>query len=228
MSVSFFLLTFICSKAENLYFFAMKYLLVWLLLTSLIACNEQPAPASPRPKLIPKDSIVKGELANPYAGVDVSPMDMSYLPADYPKMTVKRPIPVARVIYSRPHKQGRKIFGSLVKYGELWRLGANEATEIEFFIPVTIQNTKVAKGKYIIYCVPDSNQWTIVLNSNLYSWGLTLDPSMDLHRFVIPAKVKNQSVEYFSMIFQSTATGADLVMAWDNVEARLPLQYSEK
>jgi hypothetical protein len=206
----------------------MKYLLGWLLLIGLTACNEQPAPASPRPKLISKDSIVKGELANPYAGVDVSPMDMSYLPADYPKITVKRSTPVARVIYSRPHKQGRKIFGSLVKYGELWRLGANEATEIEFFIPVKIQGKSIPKGKYIIYCVPDSTKWTIVLNSNLYSWGLTLDPSMDLYRFVIPAEVKNQSVEYFSMIFQATATGADLVMAWDNVEARLPLQYSEK
>jgi hypothetical protein len=207
----------------------MKYLFGSLLLLIMIACNNKPAPVTPpRPKLLPKDSSIKGEMANPYAAIDVSPMDMAWLPVDYPKMAVKRPLPVARIIYSRPHKQGRKIFGSLVKYGERWRLGANEATEIQLFIPVTIQNKTVPKGNYILYCVPEADKWTIVFNSNLYSWGLTLDPAKDLYRFSIPAETKNQSVEYFSMIFQPVSGGADLVMAWDNVEARLPLQYTER
>lgn len=208
----------------------MKHLLGLLLLTGMIACNDHKTePSSPRPKLVPKDSnVVKGELANPYASVDISPMDMAWLPVDYPKLSVKRPLPVARVIYSRPHKQGRKIFGNLVKYGERWRLGANEATEIETFIPVTIQNKKIPVGRYILYCIPEQDKWTIVFNSNLYSWGLTLDPSKDLFRFTVPAQTKSQSVEYFSMIFQHTATGADLIMAWDNIEARLPFEYAEK
>lgn len=167
-------------------------------------------------------------MANPYVAVDVSPMDMAWLPVDYPKLTVRRPLPVARVIYSRPHKQGRRIFGSLVKYGERWRLGANEATEIELFIPIKIQNKTVPKGRYILYCIPETDSWTIVFNSNLFSWGLNLDPSKDLYGFTIPAQTKNQSVEYFSMVFQPTPTGADLVMAWDNIEARLPFQYTEK
>lgn len=206
----------------------MKYLFGFLLLAGFVACNDQKSVSpSSRPKLPPKDSVIIGELANPYVPVDVSPMDMSWLPVDYPKLSVRRPQPVARVIYSRPHKQGRKIFGNLVKYGERWRLGANEATEIETFIPVTIQNKKIPKGRYILYCIPEQNNWTIVFNSNLNSWGLTLDPSKDLYRFTIPAQIKNQSVEYFSMVFQPTSTGADLVMAWDNVEARLPLQYTE-
>jgi hypothetical protein len=135
---------------------------------------------------------------------------------------------VARVLYSRPHKAGRKIFGNLVKYGERWRLGANEATEIELFIPVTIQGKTVPKGRYILYCIPEENQWTIVFNKNLYSWGLNLDPSEDVFRFTIPSEVKNQSVEYFSMTFRPSAGGADLFIAWDNVEARLPIQYKEQ
>jgi hypothetical protein len=165
---------------------------------------------------------------NPYVPVDISPMDMSYLPADYPKMAVRSAPPVARVIYSRPHKQGRKIFGSLLKYGEPWRLGANEATEIELFRPVTIQKKTVPKGRYILYCIPYQDHWTMVFNSNLYSWGLTLDPSKDLYHFDIPITVKSQSVEYLSMIFQTTEPGYDLVMAWDSVEARLPIQYKEQ
>lgn len=209
----------------------MKYLIGWLLLIGIVSCEEKSKTQSSllRPKWIPKDSnLITGVLANPYASVDVSRMDMSWLPVDYPKLLQRDSLPVARVIYSRPHKQGRKIFGNLVKYGERWRLGANEATEIEFFKPVTIQNKRVPKGRYILYCVPEQNRWTIVFNSNLNSWGLNLDPSKDLYRFSIPAQVKDQSVEFFSMIFQLNSTGADLVMAWDNVEARLPLQYNQK
>lgn len=209
----------------------MKYLPGFIFLIGLISCNDTATSSSasslPRPKILPKDStIVNGEMANPYVPVDVSPMDMAWLPVDYPKLTVKKSLPVARVIYSRPHKQGRKIFGNLVKYGERWRLGANEATEIELFIPIKIQNKTVPKGRYILYCIPQTDNWTIVFNRNLNSWGLNLDPSKDVYRFTIPAQTKNQSVEYFSMVFQPTSGGADLVMAWDNVEARLPIQYN--
>lgn len=208
----------------------MKYLFGFILLIGITSCNDtatsSTTPSSARPKLLPKDSIINGEMANPYVPVDVSPMDMAWLPVDYPKLTVKKSTPVARIIYSRPHKQGRKIFGNLVKYGERWRLGANEATEIELFIPIKIQNKTVPKGRYILYCIPQTDNWTIVFNRNLNSWGLNLDPSKDVYRFTIPAQTKNQSVEYFSMVFQPTSGGADLVMAWDNVEARLPIQYN--
>jgi hypothetical protein len=210
----------------------MKQLLGFIFLVGILSCNDtttRSSPAStPRPTVLPKDSnIVNGEMANPYVPVDISVMDMAWLPVDYPKLSVRKLPPVARVIYSRPHKQGRKIFGHLVKYGERWRLGANEATEIELFKPVSIEGKTVPKGKYVLYCIPEVDKWTIVFNSNLYSWGLNLDPSKDLYRFTIPAVVKNQSVEYFSMVFQPTSDGADLVMAWDNVEARLPIQYKK-
>jgi hypothetical protein len=208
----------------------MKYLIGLILLAGIISCNDtDPSSSSsptPRPRILPKDStIINGEMANPYVPVDISPMDMTWLPVDYPKLTVRKSLPVARVIYSRPHKQNRKIFGNLVKYGERWRLGANEATEIELFRPITIQKKTIPKGSYVLYCIPEADSWTIVFNSNLFSWGLNLDPSEDLYRFTIPAQVKNQSVEYFSMVFQPNDAGADLVMAWDNVEARLSIQY---
>ena len=71
--------------------------------------------------------------------VDKSPVDISYYPANYPVLKIQDKITeplAARVIYSRPKKEGRVIFGELVEYGKVWRLGANEATEIEFFKPV--------------------------------------------------------------------------------------------
>jgi hypothetical protein len=72
--------------------------------------------------------------------VDKSPLDICYYPLRYPNLKVQDKITeplTARVIYSRPKKEGRTVFGGLVEYGKLWRLGANEATEIEFYKPVT-------------------------------------------------------------------------------------------
>jgi len=79
--------------------------------------------------------------------IDKSPMDMSYYPANYPVLKIQDKITeplLARVIYSRPQKTNRPIFGGLVKYGELWRTGANEATEIEFYNKVKIWGMKIS------------------------------------------------------------------------------------
>lgn len=206
----------------------MKSLLALSSLLLLVSCNEAehtPVAATP-PIKRDSNTIIKREVANPYAPLDISPMDISYFPNDYPvaRMTGKTSEPpVARVIYSRPHRQGRTIFGSLLKYGEPWRLGANEATEIEFFRSVTIQGKTVARGRYILYCIPQEKEWTIVFNDNVFSWGLRQDPKKDAYRFTIPAERKPQVIEYFTMVFQRTQAGADLVIAWEDVAAKLPI-----
>ena len=133
--------------------------------------------------------------------------------------------PVMRVIYSRPHRQGRVIFGSLLKYGERWRLGANEATEIELFQNVSIENKKINTGRYIIYCIPYENKWTMILNDDIYTWGLQIDSTKDLMKFDIPIKKTSVNFEYFTMVFQPITNGAELVMAWDDTEARLPINF---
>ena len=165
---------------------------------------------------------------NLYAPVDVSPMDMSYFPADYPKLKMNNSTiasPVARLLYSRPHLQGRKLFHDVIKYGDIWRLGANEASELTLYKDVTIQDKRIKAGRYILYCIPQHEKWTIVLNSNIDIWGLQPDVSKDIARFVIPVSETSNSFEFFTMIFQQTPTGAHLLMAWDNVEARLPFTF---
>jgi hypothetical protein len=155
-------------------------------------------------------------------------MDMSYYPVDYPKLKISGAVntgPFARVIYSRPHRQGRQVFGSLVKYGEPWRLGANEATEIEFFVPAVIQGQKVARGRYMMYAIPQADQWTVVLNSNTFSWGLKIDASKDVHRFQVNAENTNINIESFTISFEQGTSGANLLMAWDHIVARLPIQF---
>lgn len=180
-----------------------------------------------------KDSFSKPN-KNPYVNYDQSPMDMSYYPVDYPilKMSHSDSLPlIARVIYSRPHKNNRVIFSndstSVCQYGREWRLGANEATEIDFFKNVTIAGKNINAGTYVLYCIPEYDSWTIVLNSNLHTWGLHMDPSKDILRTQIPVQVQSPILEDFTIVFQDAVDGANLVMGWDNVKTVLPIVFSK-
>ncbi len=193
-----------------------------------IACNHKEEKKDTRIIKIPtidSSAMVKPErTVNPYVPVDVSPMDISYYPADYPKLKMTNSAikpPYARVVYSRPHLQGRSLFKDVLKYGEPWRLGANEATELDLYTDATIQGKKIKAGRYILYCIPEKDNWVISLNSNIDSWGLHPDESKDIARFVVPSKQTKNSVEFFTMVFEKTNDAVELVMAWDNVEARL-------
>lgn len=180
-----------------------------------------------------KDSL-KLPAGNEYATTDQSPMDISYFPKEFPqnKMsgTLLLQTPVARVIYSRPHKKGRPIFGTdeknLCPYGKPWRLGANESTEIEFFVPVVINGNNVKAGRYILYCVPYADKWIVVLNSNIDSWGLQIDPSKDILQTEIPVQKHIPALEDFTIVFEAASYGADLIMAWDEVKVSLPVTFS--
>jgi hypothetical protein len=155
-------------------------------------------------------------------------MDMSYFPVDYPKIKManpQTPPPVARLVYSRPHLQRRALFNGILKYGEPWRLGANEASEISFYRPVTIQGKKIKPGRYTIYGIPYHDQWTIVLNSNIDTWGLKQDTTKDVGRFEIPVSTNGASLEYFTMVFEKAPEGANLVIAWADVVAKLPISF---
>jgi hypothetical protein len=174
------------------------------------------------------------EPSNPYAAVDKSPMDMSYYPVNYPTLKMSGTDTAsltARLIYSRPQKNGRIIFGNeappkyVQQYGALWRLGANEASEIEFFKPVTIKGQRISKGRYIIYCIPFEDKWVIVFNTNLFSWGLHQDTTKDIAKIEIPVYKSEKNIEFFTMVFQPSATGANLIMAWDNMQAALPISF---
>ncbi len=75
------------------------------------------------------------------------------------------------IVYSRPLVNGRKIWGSLVPYGQVWRTGANENTTIEFTDPVTIDGHPLAKGIYGLHMIPNENEWTVIFSKNSTSWG---------------------------------------------------------
>lgn len=164
---------------------------------------------------------------NNLAPLDKSPMDMSYYPTNYPVLKIqdKATEPVlARVIYSRPQKNGRIIFGDLVEFGKVWRLGANEATEIEFYENVKIDGKKVAKGRYTLYAIPLQDNWTIILNKDVDTWGaFKYDAQKDVLRTTVPVQMLNEVVEALAMDFEKADNGCNLIIAWDNVKIVLPI-----
>jgi hypothetical protein len=164
--------------------------------------------------------------------LDASPLDMAYYPAVYPYLVKVKGEPgalVARVIYSRPQKKGRKIFGELEEYGKVWRLGANEATEIEFFVPVSIGGKNVPKGRYTLYAIPQEAKWTIILNRETDIWGAyKYDASKDLLRTSVPVSSQSTPAEAFTMAFEKADGGANLLMAWDTILVSLPIKFNEK
>ena len=159
--------------------------------------------------------------------LDKSPMDMCYYPSNYPVLKIQDKITepaVARVIYSRPQKNGRLIFGDLVEYGKVWRLGANEATELEFFKAVKIGDKKVEKGRYTLYAIPMEDSWTFIVNKDNDTWGaFKYDEQKDVLRTTVPVQKLNEGVEALAMTFEKSDSGCNLIIAWDNIKASLPI-----
>ena len=161
--------------------------------------------------------------------LDKSPMDMAYYPDNYPVLKIQdkatEPL-TARVIYSRPQKEGRNIFGGLVEYGAVWRLGANEATEIELYKDVKIKDKKLAKGRYTLYAVPTETQWTVIFNKDTDIWGaFKYDEKKDALRISVPVKKSATVAEAFSIQFLKSSTGADMMIAWDEAVVTLPFTF---
>ena len=160
--------------------------------------------------------------------LDKSPMDMSYYPNNYPILKIQDKITeplIMRVIYSRPQLNGRKVFGELQEYGKVWRLGANEATEIEFFKDVKINGKKIKKGRYTIYAIPFPDKWTFISNKETDVWGsFKYDQSKDIFRMVLPIS-EYQTTDAMTIVFDKTARGAEMDMYWDDLKASLPIDF---
>jgi hypothetical protein len=165
--------------------------------------------------------------------LDKSPMDMSYFPGNYPVLKIEDKAngpAFARVIYSRPQKNGRTIFGDLVEYGKVWRMGANEATELELYTDAKIGGKKVEKGRYTLYAIPTDSTWTIIVNKDADTWGaFKYDDRKDVVRVTVPVERLTKPLEAMAMAFEKTSSGCNLVVAWDVVRVRLPieLKYSK-
>jgi len=161
--------------------------------------------------------------------LDKSSLDISFYPSNYPILKiqdkVKEPLAI-RVIYSRPQKNSREVFGGIVEYGQVWRFGANEATEIEFFKDATIGKVRVKKGRYTLFAIPQPESWTLILNRENDTWGaFKYDPKKDVVRTEVNVLTTSEITDAFTMYFDSSPNGALLNILWDNKKATLPIIF---
>lgn len=145
------------------------------------------------------------------------------------------------IVYGRPYKRGRnnifgtKDSGAIVPYGERWRTGANEATEITLTRDLLVAGKRLAAGTYSIFTTPGVDNWTVHFNSRLGLDGLgvfadnkltpvDLPPTDVLTVSVKPTPLpEDKEVDQFTIDLSRTATGADLVLRWIRTEVRVPL-----
>ncbi len=133
-----------------------------------------------------------------------------------------------KVVYCRPYKKGRLIFGedkddALQPYGKYWRLGANEATEISFSKNVNFAGKPLNAGTYRMYAVPGASTWQVGLNSELGKWGAAEpDYSLDVLKVEVPAE-SGPETEQFTITFDSDSTAARMNFAWDKTLVRVPI-----
>jgi len=127
------------------------------------------------------------------------------------------------ITYGRPYKKNREIFGSLVKYGEVWRTGADEATQITFKKDATFGGKPVKAGTYTLFTIPTEGEWTVILNSQLKQWGAfeyNKNKDKDVLQVKVPSKKIASTVEQMTIIVE----GSNINITWDKTMVAIPVK----
>ncbi len=166
--------------------------------------------------------IVTAVLLWRYATKAHSPEDSSVFSEDALKM---------EVVYNRPYKKGREIFGKLVPYGEVWRTGANEATTFFTNKDILVDGSPLKRGIYSLWTIPNPDTWKVIFNSKMYPWGINLekkaarDPDFDILVIEAPVNQLQDTLEQFSIYFEKANDLVFLNLAWDNTKVSLPIKH---
>lgn len=132
-----------------------------------------------------------------------------------------------KVVYGQPYRNGRTIFGDWEPYGQVWRTGANEATEITFTQPVFMAEQVIEAGTYALFTIPEAESWTIILNSELGQWGaFEYDENRDYYRFEVPVIALENPVEAFTISFSDVEFSlTTMSLTWDVVQVDIPIRF---
>lgn len=168
-----------------------------------------------------------------FSGADLSPMDMAHYPGksaytNYLEGNEAKMTPKVQVVYSRPYKKGRKVFGELLKTGNIWRVGANQSTEITFFEDVKVGNLDLKKGRYALYAEIKDGSWDMIFSKDLPAWGsANRDESKDVGRTNIGLSSDPKEVlENLAIIFEKKSDKlVHMVIGWDTTRAEMPITF---
>jgi hypothetical protein len=131
------------------------------------------------------------------------------------------------VAYSRPEKRGRRIWGEVVPFGQIWRTGANSATRLHLSHDAEIGGTRVPAGSYTLFSIPAPDGAMLVINRQVGQWGTEYHADRDLARVQMTASRLPSPVERFTIAVEGAgADGATLVMQWDDVRWSVPVRLA--
>ena len=126
--------------------------------------------------------------------------------------------------YSSPRAKGRKTFGDLVPFGEVWRTGANEATTFVTTANLTIGGKDIPAGNYTMFTVPAQDKWTLIINKTTGEWGIPYKyESAELARADMTVSKTSGPVENFTISFHEMGTGCHMYMDWENTRATIEI-----
>ena len=155
--------------------------------------------------------------AQEFRKLDKSPMDTAAFPTSYKEANKQM-----KVIYSRPQLKGREL-SKLAPNGEVWRTGANEAPELVLYKDFNLNGTKIKAGSYSLLTIPGEKEWTIILNSDLNTWGsYYYNDKNDVARITVPTTYASDSLEAFSIVLDGEDGNIIMHIGWDTLRVSVP------
>jgi Protein of unknown function (DUF2911) len=126
--------------------------------------------------------------------------------------------------YSSPRMKGRKIFGELVPFGQVWRTGANEATTFVTGSDIVVGGKTVPAGSYTIFTVPNADKWTLIINKKTGEWGIPYKYESDeLARVDMKVSKLPSPVENFTISYVKSGSGCILQIDWESTRASVDI-----
>jgi hypothetical protein len=170
--------------------------------------------------------LLAGALAAPLHAFAQSPPLKA--PDASPAATVTQTVGLSelKVSYHRPAVTGRKIWGALVPYGEVWRAGANENTTVSFSTAVKVAGKPLRAGTYGLHMIPTASDWTVIFSNMAVAWGsFSYDPKEDALRVTVRPQTTEASEERLAYAFDDPSeTHTQLVLRWEKVKVAIPIE----
>lgn len=135
-----------------------------------------------------------------------------------------------KIVYGQPYKRDRDVFGNIVPYGEVWRTGANEATELTTTGEILFGGKRLSSGTYSVFSIPKKNEpWKVILNNELGQWGaFEYDKSRDVMRVDAKASKQRTVTQAFTITFSEiTKDSTAMIMKWDSTRITVPIEFSD-
>lgn len=135
-----------------------------------------------------------------------------------------------KITYCQPQRRGREVFGKLVPYGEVWRLGANEATEMTITRDVFVNGKMLPAGTYSLFAIPEKEKWTLIINKETGQWGsYNYNIKSDVMRLELPvsAPALNAVYESFTINVSANNNRATVTLVWEKTQVSFTVDFIE-